>query len=330
MIEDLTIGGLNIGKPVFLAPMCGVSDVPFRSVVSEFSNTLLFSEMIASHESIRSLKRLKLKTHKTPNRLLAVQLAGCDPKLMAEAAKINEGLGADVIDINFGCPVKKVVKGFAGSAMMKDEDLAFSIMDSVVKAVKIPVTMKTRLGFDENNKNVVSFAQKAQEAGVAMVTIHGRTRSQMFSGKSDWAFVKQVTDVLKIPVIINGDIKTTEDAKEALLQSGANGVMIGRGIYGKPWLISQVVSSLCNQGVVDEPDFNQKLDIINRHLRCIEEWYDGKPVLDFAKKHAVYYTKNIAGSASFRASLNSVTTVDEILNGLNRLFLTAKEQNENK
>ena len=234
------IGNLKLKNSLFLAPMSGVSDYPYREIVKKFKPGLVFSEMIASRALIeKNLKTLKM-IKKDSNDLYAIQIAGCDPKVMGEAAKMCEDFGADIIDINMGCPVKKVVNGYAGSALMKNELLALSIIESVVNSVDIPVTLKMRKGWDEKNLNAPKLAKMAESAGIKLITIHGRTRCQMFRGKSDWKFIKNVKKAVKIPVIVNGDITNMLELKRALSLSCADGVMIGRGSYGRPWIFKEI------------------------------------------------------------------------------------------
>jgi len=304
-LSPITLGDITIDTPVFLAPMSGISDLPFRNLVQSFGAGLVFSEMIASREMINhSAETLRMSTPHNRDYPLAVQLAGCDPDVMAEAAKMNEGRGASIIDINFGCPVKKIVKKYAGSALMQDEDLATAIMDAVVKAVSIPVTMKTRLGWDADNLNAPSLCKKAEDVGIQMITIHGRTREQLYTGTADWNAVRAVRDAISLPLIVNGDIETINDVELALQQSGADGVMIGRGCQGKPWFIFQVME-YARTGIMP-PAPNNLSDIILSHYDAMIDYYGDVKGVAIARKHLAWYVTGMEGANEFRAGMNKV------------------------
>lgn len=302
----IRIGQITLQDNVILAPMSGVTDLPFRRLVKSFGASLVISEMIASRAMIlqtrESIKKCqKDKTHYP----MSVQLAGCEPEVMAEAAKLNEDLGADIIDINFGCPVKKVVNGFAGSALMKDEDWATRIMEATVKAVKIPVTMKMRLGWNYENINSPSLAKKAENAGIKMLTVHGRTRCQMYNGNANWELISHVKNVVKIPVIANGDIKNSADARKALELSNADGVMIGRACYGKPWLIAQINSELRGEEKIATPAIAEQKKIVLNHLNEMINHYGEQAAIPLARKHIGWYSSGLKDSAEFRAKINT-------------------------
>ena len=298
------IGKLKLKSSVFLAPMSGVSDYPYREIVKKFKPGLVFSEMIASRALIEKNRKTLKMIKKDSNDLYAIQIAGCDPKVMGEAAKMCENFGADIIDINMGCPVKKVVNGYAGSALMKDELLALSIIESVVNAVDIPVTLKMRKGWDEKNLNAPKLAKMAERAGIKLITIHGRTRCQMFKGKSDWEFIKKVKKAVKIPVIVNGDITSISELKTAQSLSCADGVMIGRGSYGRPWIFKEMSDNFTkNKNFKILNSF--KKDIILEHFSNSLNHYGEEIGIKSFRKHLGWYSKSLENSNEFRCRINN-------------------------
>ncbi len=304
MSTPINIGPIRLDMNVFLAPMTGVSDMAFRSLVKRMGAGLVISEMIASQAMIRQTRQSMRMIQAHGEEPMVVQLAGCEPEVMAEAARLNEDLGAKIIDINMGCPVKKVVNGHAGSALMRDESLAAKIIEATVKAVKIPVTLKMRTGWDDNSRNAPKLAKIAEDLGIQMITVHGRTRCQLYNGRSDWNFIRLVKEAVKIPVIGNGDVITVEDAKNLLEQSGADGVMIGRGAYGRPWFIKQAHDYITTGTIESDPPLQQQIDIILEHFEAILQLYGVEGGVKIARKHLGWYSKGHKDSAEYRVHVN--------------------------
>ena len=307
------LNDIYIADPVFLAPMSGISDLPFRRLIKSYGAGLVFSEMIASRAMIEHAQEtLKTSENYHEEFPMAVQLVGHDPDIMAQAARMNVERGAAIIDINFGCPVKKVVKKYAGSALMQDEKLAQNIMAAVVKAVPVPVTMKTRLGWNKDHLNAPSLARRAQDVGVQMVTIHGRTRDQMYNGQADWAAIREVKNAVDIPIIANGDILCPRDAICAMEQSGADGVMIGRGAQGAPWLLKQVMNYIRDGVASPPPPITEQIALIHSHYDAILEYYGERKGIQIARKHLAAYCNGYDNAASFRSQINKAKNPNEV------------------
>jgi len=315
------IAGIELAHAAILAPMSGVTDLPFRRAVRRAGGGLVVTEMIASAAILREVRSemRKLKTEAVSEAPLSVQLAGWEPPVMAEAARIAADLGATFIDINMGCPAKKVTGKLSGSALMRDEVLAGAIMEAVVAAVEVPVTLKMRLGWDDDSLNADRIGLIAEQAGIQMLAVHGRTRCQMYNGNADWQRVGEVVEAVNLPVFVNGDIRTLDEVSAAMTQSCASGVMIGRGAQGRPWVLGQAGDLIAGRKVRPDPDIASRHQMMREHLDDMLTHY-GTPAMRLARKHIAWYAGGLPGSAALRDIANNNSNTDVVFAAVDTFF----------
>lgn len=322
----LVLNGLKLNPPVFLAPMAGITDTPSREIAKMFCPGLVVSEMIASSEKDKVYFENKVKANLSMNKTsnetcpTAIQIAGHEIDWMTYAAKVIEYEGGELIDLNLGCPAKKIVGKLAGSALMREPSHTQNLIDSVVRATEIPVTLKMRLGWDEKNINAPIIAKSAEESGVQMITVHARTRNQFYSGRADWSCVKAVKDVVSIPVIVNGDIIDQESAMEAINKSFADGIMVGRGAIGNPWLISELSAAVFGNNELKPADQLQTIDLISLHLEKTLKFYGKETGLKIFRKHLEKYLKPLKLSSTTRRELLSENSIDKFWKKFKLIF----------
>ncbi len=326
MQASLRIGPLTLTSPVLLAPMTGVTDLPFRRIVAGLGAGLVFSEMIAGPQLLAATpKTRRQRRFDAAARPWAVQLAGHDPAVMAEAARLVVGEGADLVDLNFGCPAREVVGKAAGSALMRDPAHAARIVTAVVNAVDVPVTLKMRLGWDDAQRNAPEIARLAEAAGVRLLTVHGRTRCQLYKGRADWAAVAAVKAATRLPVIVNGDIVDIASARTALARSGADGVMVGRGCCGRPWLLAQLAAALAGVPVPADPPPAERLALVLEHYAAVLELYGADLGVRHARKHLAWYLGELPGGSTAASRINRLDEPRAVVAALREVFAAVAE-----
>lgn len=325
----MKIGPYPLKNNLILAPMAGVTDRPFRQLCRDLGAGMAVSEMVSSNSLLwGSAKTLRRANHTGESEPRSVQIAGADPRMMAEAARHNADRGAQIIDINMGCPAKKVCNVMAGSALLKDELLVARILEAVVAAVDVPVTLKIRTGWDKDNRNGIQVARIAEQSGIQALAVHGRTRACAYRGEAEYETIARIKQTVSIPVIANGDIDTPEKARQVLQQTGADAVMIGRAAQGRPWIFREIDHFLRTGVHLPEPELYEVRDILLGHLRNLYDFYGEQTGVRVARKHISWYSKGQRHGAAFRQAVNQVETADQQLALTYSFFTNLAEEKE--
>ena len=317
----MRIGHYQLKNRILLAPMAGITDQPFRKICAHYGAGLTFSEMMSTNPQVWHTEKSKLRlAHHQDAGINAVQIAGSDPDEMAQAAQVNVEYGAQIIDINMGCPAKKVNRKMAGSALLQYPDLVQQILEAVVKSVNVPVTLKIRTGWDTENRNCVEIAKIAEQSGIQALTVHGRTRACKFEGVAEYDSLKAVKQAVSIPVIANGDMISPQQAKFVLDYTGADGVMIGRGALGRPWVFQTMVGLVEHNSIVSEPSLEEKCGVILQHIRELHQFYGDEKGYRIARKHIAWYLQDIQPNSVFKQDFNAITSASAQLDALEQFF----------
>ncbi|WAX70842.1 tRNA dihydrouridine synthase DusB [Gallibacterium anatis] len=321
----MQIGQFSLKNPVILAPMAGITDLPFRRICSQYGAALTFSEMMSTNPDVWHTEKSKLRlAHHPQIGINAVQIAGSDPDEMAQAAQVNVGYGAEIIDINMGCPAKKVNRKLAGSALLQYPDLVAKILNAVVNAVDVPVTLKIRTGWDQQHKNCVLIAKIAQDAGIQALSIHGRTRACLFNGEAEYDSIKAVKKAVSIPVIANGDIDSAEKAKYVLDYTEADAIMLGRGALGNPWIFREITELLETSKVVQQVPFSEKKTVVLQHIAALHQFYGAEKGYRIARKHVAWYLDRLSPVSDFKRSFNVLTNPSDQLTALEEFLCSIR------